>query len=153
MRSSTSSISASSRLAVAMADTSAARFGLEAVFLVLLAVAVGFADLDTWLIGFVMGGGWLLVALIEWLAWRASRPLPPPVLQPAQVSVPVGGWDVQEIIAPVVAQEPEPEPEAQTTILEREEPPAEPAEEPTGEPPPEPERRKRRWRRGSGASE
>ena len=126
-----------------MADTSAARFGLETVFLVLLAVAVGFADIATWLIVLVMGGGWLLVALIEWLAWRASRPLPPPVLQPAQMSVPVGGWDVQEIIAPVVVEEPEPEPEAQTTVLEREEPPAAAAEEPAAEPEP----RKRRWRR------
>src|SRR5438105_4463268 len=46
------------------------RFALEAGFLVLLAVAVGFANLSPALIILVMAVAWLLVALIEYFAWR-----------------------------------------------------------------------------------
>jgi hypothetical protein len=46
------------------------RFVLEAGFLVLLAVVVGFADLEPALIVLVMAVGWLLVSLIEYFAWR-----------------------------------------------------------------------------------
>ena len=46
---------------------------LEAGFLVLLAVVVGFADLDPPLIILVMTVGWLLVSLIEYFAWRQTR--------------------------------------------------------------------------------
>src|SRR5512133_206585 len=49
------------------------RFVLEAGFLVLLAVVVGLADLDPWLIVLVMAVGWLLVSLIEYFAWRQAR--------------------------------------------------------------------------------
>ena len=49
------------------------RFVLEAGFLVLLAVVVGFADLDPPLIILVMTVGWLLVSLIEYFAWRQTR--------------------------------------------------------------------------------
>jgi hypothetical protein len=46
------------------------RFALEAGFLILLAVALGLADLDTLTIVAVMAVAWLLVALIEWIASR-----------------------------------------------------------------------------------
>ena len=46
------------------------RFVLEAGFLVLLAVVVGFADLSPALIVLVMALGWALVSLIEYFAWR-----------------------------------------------------------------------------------
>jgi hypothetical protein len=46
------------------------RFVLEAGFLILLAVVVGLADLSPALIVLVMAVGWLLVALIEYFAWR-----------------------------------------------------------------------------------
>ncbi len=49
------------------------RFVLEAGFLVLLAVVVGFADLDPPLIIVVMTVGWLLVSLIEYFAWRQTH--------------------------------------------------------------------------------
>ena len=48
---------------------------LEAGFLVLLAVVVGFADLDPPLIILVMTVGWLLVSLIEYFAWRQTQAL------------------------------------------------------------------------------
>ena len=79
------------------------RFGLEASFLVLLAVGAGLADLRPAVIVLVMAAGWLLVALIELVAWRASRPQPPPLSEPEPV---LHGWDVAEIIAPR-AEEPE----------------------------------------------
>jgi len=46
------------------------RFVLEAGFLILLAVVVGFADLSPALIILVMAVAWLLVAMIEYFAWR-----------------------------------------------------------------------------------
>ena len=49
------------------------RFVLEAGFLVLLAVVVGFAELSPALIILVMALGWLLVSLIEYFAWRQSQ--------------------------------------------------------------------------------
>ncbi len=51
------------------------RFTLEAAFLVALAVAAGLAELSPTTIVFVMAGAWLLVAVIEWLAWRETAPL------------------------------------------------------------------------------
>jgi hypothetical protein len=49
------------------------RFVLEAGFLVLLALVVGLADLDPWLIIVVMLVGWLLVSLIEYFSWRQAQ--------------------------------------------------------------------------------
>ena len=46
---------------------------LEAGFLVLLAVVVGFAELSPALIVLVMALGWLLVSLIEYFAWRQAQ--------------------------------------------------------------------------------
>jgi hypothetical protein len=48
------------------------RFVLEAAFLIVLAVAAGLAELSATTIVLVMGAAWLLVAAIEWLAWRES---------------------------------------------------------------------------------
>jgi hypothetical protein len=45
---------------------------LEAGFLILLAVVVGLADLRPALIILVMAIGWLLVAMLEYFAWRQS---------------------------------------------------------------------------------
>ena len=49
------------------------RFVLEAGFLILLAVVVGLAELSPALIVLVMAVGWVLVALIEYFAWRQSQ--------------------------------------------------------------------------------
>jgi hypothetical protein len=55
-----------------MAGGPGLRFVLEALFLIALAVAAGLAELRPTTIVLVMGAAWLLVALIEWLAWRES---------------------------------------------------------------------------------
>ena len=49
------------------------RFAIEALFLILLAVALGIADLGTPTIVAVMAAGWLLVSLIELVASREPR--------------------------------------------------------------------------------
>ena len=51
------------------------RFALEAAFLVVLAIAAGLAELSPTTIVLVMAGAWLLVAVIEWLAWREAAPI------------------------------------------------------------------------------
>ena len=66
---------AASNLPVAMPAAVGPRFVLEAGFLVLLAVVVGFADLSPPLIILVMAVGWLLVSLIEYFAWRQTQSL------------------------------------------------------------------------------
>lgn len=94
-----------------------ARFLAEVGFLVLLAVGVGVADLRTKWIAAVMGGGWLLVTAIEWLAWRAARRVEAVVQPLALPPVPAEeqhGWDVEEILAPLPE---EPQGEALTSIL------------------------------------
>jgi hypothetical protein len=53
----------------------APRFALEAGFLILLGVGAGYADLRPAAIVAIVGGGWLLVALVELSVWRAqARP-------------------------------------------------------------------------------
>ncbi|MFN0156303.1 MAG: hypothetical protein ACKVUT_18160 [Gaiella sp.] len=61
------------------------RLLLEALFLVGCAIAAGIAELEPAVIAAVMGGAWLLVALLEWAASRADRvrddllSIPPPI--------------------------------------------------------------------------
>jgi hypothetical protein len=55
-----------------MAGGPGLRFALEAAFLIALAVAAGLAELSPTTIVLVMGAAWLLVAVIEWLAWRET---------------------------------------------------------------------------------
>lgn len=80
----------------------ALRFAVEVAFLVLLALAVGLAELTTpWIVA-VMVAGWLLVAVIEWLAWRSEQ-------EPDDASVRASesrpeestSWDLDEILAPL----------------------------------------------------
>ena len=53
-----------------MPDGRSLRFTLEAVAIVALAVVLGLADVRPVAIGIVMGLGWAIVALVEWLSWR-----------------------------------------------------------------------------------
>ena len=74
-----------------MPDRRGTRFALEVLFLVGLAVALTLADLEPIEIGGIMLLGWVIVALLEWVAWR-ERPhygsgLPPRYYVP-QVSLP-----------------------------------------------------------------
>jgi hypothetical protein len=55
-----------------MADRRGSRFVAEALFLVALAVALAFAHLDALEIAGGMLLGWLVVAALEWAAWRAE---------------------------------------------------------------------------------
>src|SRR5439155_12893495 len=86
----------------------APRFAVEAAFLILLAVGLGLADLRPAVIIGVMAAAWVLVSLIEWLAWRAAQTaspvwpeaLPPPEVEPERAP----GWDMQEILVPAEEQ-------------------------------------------------
>lgn len=81
------------------------RFALEAGFLILVAVALGIADLRPLVIILVMAGAWLLVSLIELLA---SRQPPHPV--PAQRVVTEAAPAAPAPVEPAPAA-PVPEPE------------------------------------------
>jgi hypothetical protein len=89
------------------------RFVLEIAFLALLALAAGLAELETqWIIA-VMAVGWILVALVEWLAWR-SETSERSAVRPADGEAAdqrTGSWDIEEILAPV------PEPEGGTDVI------------------------------------
>lgn len=81
----------------------ALRFAVEVAFLVLLALAVGLAELATSWIVAVMVVGWVLVALIEWLAWRSEQE--PEDDASATTAEPrpeeATSWDLDEILAPL----------------------------------------------------
>jgi hypothetical protein len=90
------------------------RFAFEIVFLVLLAIACGLADLRPLVIGLVMGGAWLLMTGIEWLAWRSETTVDaPPDWPPEDEREQLDSWDIQEILAPL----PEEEPGSSTSVL------------------------------------
>jgi hypothetical protein len=55
-----------------MSEGFAPRFAIEAAFLILLGVGAGYADLRTPVIVGLVAGGWAIVALIEWSAWRSQ---------------------------------------------------------------------------------
>jgi outer membrane biosynthesis protein TonB len=102
------------------------RFALEALFLVLLAIGAGLADLRPAVIVLVMAVAWVLVALIEFTAERiASSPTSYLLPTPARVDE---GEDAEPVVWP--------RPEERTVVAPPERPP-EP--EPTLEPEPEPE--------------
>src|SRR3982751_2141680 len=74
-----------------MADRRGSRFAFEVLFLVALAATLTLARLDPLEIGGLMLLGWLIVALLEWAAWREEphygSGLPPRYYVP-QVSLP-----------------------------------------------------------------
>ena len=84
------------------------RFAAEVAFLALLALAVGLAELATAWIIVVMTIGWVLVLVIEWLAWRSETmpeggPSPAPDDEPGPEES--TSWDLEEILAPVPEDE------------------------------------------------
>jgi outer membrane biosynthesis protein TonB len=136
------------------------RFALEALFLVLLAVGAGLADLRPLYIVLVMTVAWVLVAIVEFTAERiAASPvsylLPPQPADSAVVEDEVV-WPMPEertVVAPPEQRPPEPEPAAEAEPepepVEEPEPEAAPAPEPEAvEPEPEPEAAPRRRRFG-----
>jgi hypothetical protein len=147
------------------------RFAVEALFLIALAVGVGYADLATKWIVLVMAAGWLVVALLELTAdriWAAAPPWRRPyyVSPPAPAPVREAPPEPEREQAPLVEPEYSPAPEEATVIAARlpdpvpEAAPPEPEAEvePVPEPEPEPRRPtlgpleprpKRRWLRRS----
>jgi hypothetical protein len=123
-----------------------ARFALEALFLVLLALGAGLADLRPLVIVAVMAGAWALVALAELSAERIDR-APVTYLQPASFDVEEEPEEVfgprpeeRTIVAPPErAEEPAVEAEPPTDVEEQPEEQviAEPEPEPAPEPEPE----------------
>jgi hypothetical protein len=121
-----------------------ARFALEALFLVLLAVAAGLADLRPLYIVLIMVAAWILVALAELTAERVDRsplsyllPAPEPREdEPEQVFGPRP--EERTIVAPLERQ-PEPaDPEEAGPEPEPEPAAAQPEPEPEPEPEPLP---------------
>jgi hypothetical protein len=120
------------------------RFALEAIFLVLLAVGAGLAELRPALIVLVMAVAWVLVALVEFTAERIAAsptsyllpaPAPPEEGEPEQVFWPPP--EERTVVAPpqrpAEPQAAEPEPE------HKPEPEPEPEDEPLPEQVLEPE--------------
>jgi hypothetical protein len=90
----------------------ALRFAVEVAFLALLALAAGLAELDALPIIGIMVAGWILVVLVEWLAWRSDQPEAVGTqageddeeVRAAEVTA----WDLDDIIAPVADDDREP---------------------------------------------
>ena len=124
------------------------RFALEALFLVLLAIGAGLADLRPIVIVLVMAVAWVLVALIEFTAERiAASPtsyLLPASPQPEEGEAERVPWLPPEERTVVAPPERPPEPE--------QEPEPEAESEPPPEPEPEPERDGGRGARARGTA-
>src|SRR6478672_62912 len=139
-----------------MPDHRGSRFALEVLFLVALAVGLTLAELDPLEIGGIMLLGWLIVAALEWAAWRDEphygSGLPPRYyvptvnLPPARPldQVPAGYPEAQRDEAPsieppvalpppLVEVEPLPEPLPEPQPLPEPEPEPEPGPEPLPE--------------------
>ena len=100
---------------------------LEAGFLILLAVVVGLADLRPALIILVMAIGWLLVSLIEYLAWR-QRPSFAAATRSGAFAEPASA--AEEIVhEEVVEGAPPPSPSEEETVIEPGAAPPDEAEE------------------------
>jgi len=147
-----------------------ARFALEALFLVLLAVGAGLAHLRPLYIVGVMVAAWVLVALAELTAERIDRSplsylLPEPKMdeedEPEQVFGPrpeertiVAPLEPEPEEEPVPLPEPEPIAEAEEEVEPEDvEPAREPEPEPESEPEPEPEPAAKPLVRASGPVE
>ena len=125
------------------------RFALEALFLVLLAIGAGLADLRPVVIVLVMAVAWVLVALIEFTAERIAAsptsyllPAPPQPEEGEAERVPWLPPEERTVVAPPERPpepeqepepeaesepQPEPEPEPEPEVVEEHEPEAQPA--------------------------
>jgi hypothetical protein len=95
------------------------RFALEAGFLILLAVVLGFADLSPALIILIMALAWLLVSFIEYFAWRQGPRFPARFASATEPAAgPVAEEEfVEERVAPPPPPQPAaPPPEEETVI-------------------------------------
>jgi uncharacterized protein (DUF58 family) len=91
------------------------RFVLEAGFLILLAVVVGLADLSPALIILVMTVAWLLVAMIEYFAWRQGPGFSRAIRQEAVAERPAPVRE--EVVEDVAPPPPPPPPPEEETMI------------------------------------
>jgi outer membrane biosynthesis protein TonB len=119
------------------------RFALEAGFLILLAVVLGFADLSPALIILIMALAWVLVSLIEYFAWRQGPRFPTRYAAAAGPAFEREEAVVEEparaVPPPAPAPEPAPPPPEEQTMVEPSAPKPGPEPEPEPEPEPQPE--------------
>jgi hypothetical protein len=110
------------------------RLAVEALFLLLVALFAGLADLEPEWIVLLMGAAWVVVALVEWTAaarrarWRLDE-IPPP-LEPAGDTT--GRWSSPVVEATALAQ---PDVSESRTVVTK----LPPAPDVAPEPPPEPD--------------
>jgi hypothetical protein len=102
------------------------RFALEAGFLILLAVVLGFADLSPALIILIMALAWVLMSLIEYYAWRQGPRFP---TRYAAATGPA--FEQEEVVAEERAS-----PREAVAVEERASPQPPPEPPPTRQPPP-----------------
>ena len=128
------------------------RLVVEGVFLLLVAVLAGLADLSAAWIVLVMAVAWSLVALAEWAAaakrarWRLDEIAPTAGAGSDPAADSTGPWDMPVVEATVI--ESGPDPESQTIVAKL---PAGPAET-VPEAEPAPKRRRFRRRKPAEAS-
>lgn len=118
------------------------RFAAEVVFIVLVAVGLGLADLHWSAIVLLMAAAWLLTALVEWVAWRRGKERVAPGQAPPLVEAPAEQPEPPALQphVRVLGREPKPEPVAEEAIVEPVPEPVAAAPEPEPEPEPEPTR-------------
>ena len=121
------------------------RLVVEGLFLLLVAVLAGLADLSAAWIVLVMGVAWALVALTEWAAaakrsrWRLDEIAPPADAASKPAADTTGPWDMPVVEATVVESGPDPE---SKTIIAKLPVQAEAEPEPEAEPEATPKRRR-----------
>jgi hypothetical protein len=126
-------------------DPAVPRLALEGVFLVLVAVLAGLADLAAAWIVLVMAVAWGLVVLTEWAAaakrsrWRLEGIAPPADAGSKPAADTTGPWDMPVVEATVV--ESGPDPESKTIVAKL---PVEPEAVPEAKPAPKRLRLRRR---------
>jgi hypothetical protein len=126
-------------------DPAVPRLALEGVFLVLVAVLAGLADLAAAWIVLVMAVAWVLVVLTEWAAaakrsrWRLEEIAPPADAGSKPAADTTGPWDMPVVEATVV--ESGPDPESRTIVAKL---PVEPEAVPEAKPAPKRLRLRRR---------
>jgi hypothetical protein len=126
-------------------DPAVPRLALEGVFLVLVAVLAGLADLAAAWIVLVMAVAWGLVVLAEWAAaakrsrWRLEEIAPPADAGSRPAADTTGPWDMPVVEATVV--ESGPDPESKTIVAKL---PVEPEAVPEAKPAPKRLRLRRR---------
>ncbi len=97
------------------------RFALEGVFLLLVAVLAGLADLGPAWIVLVMVVAWALVALAEWAAaakrsrWRLDEVAPAVVVPGPDAPDSTGPWDMP-VVESTAVDSPEPDSESKTIV-------------------------------------